>query len=147
MNKTNVPEKFLKPFRKVFVSQVNEGWMEGDVLMVRLDSDTVLDCHMVWLQGRVESVSAARDKFILRDVDGKQISVSNFSASPGGGGWVELGLYVQVIGQIVQDVQQHRSVKSTKVCDLSSKPHEQSMWEVEVKELQNLLKQKIKIVV
>ena len=22
----------------------------GDVLMVRLDSDTVLDCHMVWLQ-------------------------------------------------------------------------------------------------
>ena len=39
----------------------------------------------------------------------------------GGGGWVELGLYVQVIGQIVQDVQQHRSVKSTKVWNVKKR--------------------------
>ena len=115
---------------------------------------------MVWVQGTVESVSADRESASLSDGKGSSIRLLNLSTTPGNisrsylapmifflfiGGcqWLRGGLYIQVIGQLMEVKLGQAQIKCTKLTDQTSNKHCQKMWDMEVSELHNLLSGKI----
>ena len=97
-----VPEKFLKPFNKFHLSQINRAFKsdtEDWKVPVVGDSGASVTCYMVWVQGHVARVN--RDE----DADGAPtVTVDSLSSSPGGCGWLRSGQYVQLVGQLVDGV-------------------------------------------
>lgn len=146
MSGAELSDKFLRPFYKLFARQLREAWPDGkDIWRVKLDDRTTLDCQMVWLQGNIVALSLQEDELAIEDISGARVKVVNCSASPGASSWIQIGQYIQVIGAIEQ-AGVLPTIRCTKLADRSDNFHEQSMWEVEVRELQNLLCKKIKLI-
>jgi len=145
MSLSKVSDRLLMPFYKVFARQIHSGYAEGDVWKVSLDNETNIDCHMVWIQGRVVSLNKMNDELVIGESDDTQTRVINISSSTGGWSWVQTGHYVQVIGQIVFQTNIFIAIKCTKLVNLSHNSHVEAMWEVEVEELHNLIRGKVQI--
>ena len=85
MAEISVPEKFNLPFYKLQISQVNKCKYNNrneDWIAV-LETGKEISCHMVWVQGTVESVSADRESASLSDGKGSSIRLLNLSTTPG----------------------------------------------------------------
>ena len=69
-----VPDKFLKPFYKFHLSQLNgaaAGRAEGEWLVPVSGGGSVAAC-MVWLQGSVTQLNLAEDSLVLEEEGGGQ---------------------------------------------------------------------------
>ena len=53
----DVQEKFLKPFVKFHLHQINkaEKWGDEGDWQVKIGDGTLISCYMVWVQGQVNS--------------------------------------------------------------------------------------------
>lgn len=131
-----VPDKFLKPFYKVTLGQLLGGKWDNTNWQVALDSNNVLPCYMVWVQGTI--IDDGNAELTVQDSTG-QAKVVNTNASPGGVNWVKKGLYIQVLGQILGVFEGKAHIKCTKMVDMSDNSHSKQMWDLEVSELQNVL--------
>ena len=144
MSDISVPPKFLKPFYKFRLSQLNAAELRGGEWVVPIleggDNNNV-QCHMVWIQGEVSSVSRDSDSLVLSDTSGGSVTIDSVSSTPLATGQRTQGQYLQVIGQLVT----RDRVKCSKITDLTHNKHCQQMWDLEVTELQNLLAGKIVI--
>jgi len=58
-----VPEKFLKPFYKVSVAQLNGAWMRGGIWRQQFGK-TEVELGMVWLQVLISSFWIFRGHFL-----------------------------------------------------------------------------------
>ena len=141
MSDIPVPPKFLKPFYKFRLSQLNKAEPSGGEWVVPIceGGDNSVQCHMVWVQGEVTSVSG--DSLVLRDNSGGSLTIDSVSSAPLASGQLTQGQYLQVIGQLVS----RSKVKCSKITDLTHNKHCQHMWDLEVTELHNLLAGKIVI--
>ena len=143
MSDISVPPKFLKPFYKFRLSQLNAAELSGGEWSVPIceGGDNNVRCHMVWVQGEVTSVSGDSDSLVLSDTSGGSVTIDSVSSTPLATGQLTQGQYLQVIGQLVAT----NKIKCSKVTDLTHNKHCQQMWDLEVSELQNLLAGKIVI--
>ena len=144
MSDISVPPKFLKPFYKFRLSQLNAAELRGGEWVVPIleggDNNNVR-CHMVWVQGEVTSVSSDSDSLVLSDTSGCTVTIDSVISTPLATGQLTQGRYLQVIGQLVA----RNKIKCSKITDLTTNKHCQQMWDLEVSELQNLLAGKIVI--
>ena len=138
MSDIPVPDKFLRPFVKFHLHQVNRASKSGQSWTVELGGDHVT-LDMVWVQGRVTSVNISQDTLTLVDTSGGQVTVDTISSSPGGCGWLGVDQYIQVIGQVISNTK----IRCSKLTDLSLNKHCQQMWDLEVTELDNLISDKV----
>ena len=138
MSDIPIPDKFLRPFVKVHLHQLNRASKTGKKWTVDVAGNNVT-LDMVWVQGRVTSVNISQDILTLVDTSGGLVTVDDISSSPGGCDWVGVDQYIQVIGQVVNN----NKVRCDKLTDLSLNKHCQQMWDLEVTELHNLLSDKV----
>lgn len=136
----DVQDKFLKPFVKFHLHQINKAESVGDEgdWQVKLGDGTLISCYMVWVQGEVTGVNREEDTLTLSDKCGGHVTVETVSVSPGNGNWAWLKdkeQYIQVIGQLIAPDR----IRCTKVTDLTEQRHCIQMWDLEVSELHNLL--------
>lgn len=131
-----VPEKFLKPFFKVSVAQLNEAWKREEVWRQQFGK-TKIELRMVWLQGVVENVDRENDWLEMSE-EGARVRVLGVSSSPGGDAWVNEGQYIQVIGQ-PRGEEGEPYVECKTLRDLTSSRVAKDLWPLEVAELQGLL--------
>ena len=134
MTEVPVPDKFLKPFYKFHLTQLKQAVRSGSEWRVALQGGSSLQVSMVWVQGRVKEVNTAENILVLEEA-GAEVIVDTLSASPGGCGWLALGQYIQVVGELVRSDR----VRCSKMTDLSRNKHCQGMWDLEVSELHALL--------
>ena len=144
MSEIQVPEKFLKPFYKFHLSQINRAFKsdsEDWKVPVGGDSGASVTCHMVWVQGHVARVNRDEDVLVLSEAadGGHTVTVDSLSSSPGGCGWVRSGQYVQVVGQLVDGAR----LRCSKITNLTEDKHCHQMWDLEVAELHSVLTGKI----
>lgn len=131
-----VPEKFLKPFYKLSVAQLNEAWKRDGVWRQQFGK-TEVELGMVWLQGVVELLDRENDWLEMSQEDAR-VRVLGVSSSPGGDAWVNEGQYIQVIGQ-PNGEDGERYVECKTLRDLTSSRVAKDLWPLEVAELQGLL--------
>ena len=71
MSEIQVPEKFLKPFYKFHLSQINRAFKSSSqdwkVPVGDRDSGDCVSCHMVWVQGKVKSLNTSEDTLVLTE--------------------------------------------------------------------------------
>jgi len=131
-----VPEKFLKPFYKISVAQLNGAWMR-DAVWRQQFGKTEVKLGMVWLQGVVETLDRENDWLEMSE-ENARVRVLGVSSSPGGDAWVNEGQYIQVIGQ-PREEEGKPYVECKTLRDLSSSRVAKDLWPLELAELQGLL--------
>ena len=96
MSDITVAAKFLKPFYKFTLKQLSSAELSSEnEWVIQTSADSVLRCHMVWVQGTVTSVSG--DTLLLSDSSGAVVTVESISSSPVGAAQAKTGQYLQVI--------------------------------------------------
>jgi len=136
VSQQQVPEKFLKPFYKLSVAQLNGAWKREGVWKQQFGK-TEVELGMVWLQGVVESLDREND-WLEMSQGNARVRVLGVSSSPGGDAWVNEGQYIQVIGQPSgEEGEPYVDCKTLR--DLTSSRVAKDLWPLEVAELQGLL--------
>ena len=142
-----VPDRFNKPFYKLALPQLTKARKERGEWVVGLEGGrgAVLALHMVWLQGVVQGLDRDRGSLELEE-DGVRVKVVGLSGVPGAGEGVEVGNYVQVIGQVQGLEGGQVKVEAKVVRDLTSCKVARQLWPLEVRELHNLLSEQSTII-
>ncbi|KAK2833226.1 hypothetical protein Q5P01_017115 [Channa striata] len=109
---------------------------EGYVL--RLGRGRSLLVSLVWMQGTVLDVQLDRDTVLLMDETGT-FAVQGINSIPKGKPCLSAGKYVMVMG-VVQAVSPEPVIRAVKMADLSELAAlHRRMWKLEVEELQQVL--------
>ncbi|KAM6966949.1 recQ-mediated genome instability protein 2 [Tautogolabrus adspersus] len=142
MNKT-AGERKRPPPVKVLSAQLrtaeNRGKADsGDGWSVKLGKGRSLAVSLVWMQGTVLEVQVDRNTVLLMDETGT-FGVQGVKSIPKGKPCLSQGKYVMVMGVILA-VSPEPVIRAVKMADLSelSALHRR-MWKLEVEELQRLL--------
>ncbi|XP_034751127.1 recQ-mediated genome instability protein 2 [Etheostoma cragini] len=110
----------------------------GDGCVIRLGRGRSLLVSLVWMQGTVLEVQLDRDTVLLMDETGT-FAVQGVNNIPKGKPCLSQGKYVMVMG-VVQAVSPEPVIRAVKMADLSElAAHHRQMWKLEVEDLQQVL--------
>ncbi|KAG8006833.1 RecQ-mediated genome instability protein 2 [Nibea albiflora] len=142
MSKTN-EEKKRPPPVKVLSGQLRTAESRrtpssGDAYAVRLGRGRSLLVSLVWMQGTVLEVQLDRNTVLLMDETGT-FAVQGVNSIPKGKPCLSQGKYVMVMG-VIQAVSPEPVIRAVKMADLSELATlHRRMWKLEVEELQEVL--------
>ncbi|XP_030264082.1 recQ-mediated genome instability protein 2 [Sparus aurata] len=110
----------------------------GDAFTVRLRGGRSLLASLVWMQGTVLELQLDRNTVLLMDETGT-FAVQGVNNIPKGKPCLSQGTYVMVMG-VIQAVSPEPVIRAVKMADLSELAAlHRRMWKLEVEELQRLL--------
>ncbi|XP_003964898.1 recQ-mediated genome instability protein 2 [Takifugu rubripes] len=137
MSKTETEKKRPPPV-KVLSSQLRTAENCGDSYCVRPGKGRSLLVSLVWMQGTVMEVQLDRDSVLLMDETGT-FTVQGVKGIPKGKPCLSPGKYVMVMG-VIQAASPEPRVRAVKMADLSELAalHRRT-WKLEVEELQQVL--------
>ncbi|XP_060921463.1 recQ-mediated genome instability protein 2 [Labrus mixtus] len=137
MNKTT-GEKKRPPPVKVLSGQLRTAADSGDGWSIKLGKGRSLAVSLVWMQGTVVEVQIDRNTVLLMDETGT-FGVQGVNSIPKGKPCLSQGKYVMVMGVILA-VSPEPVIRAVKMADLSELAAlHRRMWKLEVEELQQLL--------
>ncbi|XP_041633973.1 recQ-mediated genome instability protein 2 [Cheilinus undulatus] len=142
MNNTAVEKKRPPPVKvlsgQLRTAQKRETADGGDGVLIKLGKGRTLLVSLVWMQGTVLEVQLDRNTVLLMDETGT-FAVHGVNNIPKGKPCLSQGKYVMVMGVIVA-ISPEPVIRAVKMADLSelSALHRR-MWKLEVEELQRLL--------
>ncbi|XP_010728857.1 recQ-mediated genome instability protein 2 [Larimichthys crocea] len=141
MFKTN-EEKKRPPPVKVLSGQLRTAehrrTPSGDAYAIRPGRGRSLLVSMVWMQGTVLEVQLDRNTVLLMDETGT-FAVQGVNSIPKGKPCLSQGKYVMVMG-VIQAVSPEPVIRAVKMADLSELATlHRRMWKLEVEELQEVL--------
>jgi len=139
---SQVQERFLKPFHKITIGQLNKAWKKEGAWR-QYFGKTEVELGMVWLQGVVENLDKDSDWLEISE-EHNRVKVLGVSSSPGGDNWLQVGQYIQVIGQLKGE-ESDPHVLCMNVRDLTLSRVAKDLWPLEVAELQGLLAGRLSI--
>ncbi|XP_073350963.1 recQ-mediated genome instability protein 2 [Pagrus major] len=110
----------------------------GDTFAVRLRGGRALLVSLVWMQGTVLELQLDRNTVLLMDETGT-FAVQGVNNIPKGKPCLSQGKYVMVMG-VIQAISPEPVIRAVKMADLSELAAlHRRMWKLEVEELQRLL--------
>ncbi|CAG12226.1 unnamed protein product, partial [Tetraodon nigroviridis] len=131
------PEKKRAPPVKVLSSQLRTAESCGDSFVVRLRKGRSLAVSPVWMQGTVLEVQLDGDSLLLMDETGT-FTVQGVKSVPKGKPCLSEGKYVMVMG-VIQAASPEPLIRAVKMADLSQLAAlHRRMWKLEVEELQQV---------
>ncbi|KAK1805240.1 hypothetical protein P4O66_019575 [Electrophorus voltai] len=138
----NCLEKTRKPPVKVLSSQLREAAlsakMEYCIKRLGRGKSTPLVVSIVWMQGTVVEVQFDQNTVLLLDETGNFL-VSGINNIPKGKPCLSLGKYVMVMG-VIQSHSPEPVLRAVKIADLSDNAViHRRMWKYEVEDLQQTL--------
>ncbi|XP_034568084.1 recQ-mediated genome instability protein 2 [Notolabrus celidotus] len=142
MNRTNIDKKRPSPV-KVLSGQLrtaeNRGAADsGDGCVIKLGKGRSLPVSLVWMQGTVLEVQLDRNTVLLMDETGT-FAVQGVNNIPRGKPCLCQGKYVMVMGVILA-ASPEPVIRAVKMADLSELAAlHRRMWKLEVQELQQLM--------
>ncbi|XP_054615379.1 recQ-mediated genome instability protein 2 [Dunckerocampus dactyliophorus] len=114
------------------------GEPSGGGWVVRLTRARFLSVSLVWMQGTVLEVQLELDSVLLMDETGT-FAVQGVNSIPKGKPCLSSGKYVMVMGA-VQAVSPEPVIRAVKMADLSEQADlHRKMWKLEVEDLQQVL--------
>ncbi|XP_071373967.1 recQ-mediated genome instability protein 2 [Centroberyx affinis] len=140
MNKTEktAGERKRPPPVKLLSGQLREGKLSGDECLVRAGHGGSVPVSMVWMQGTVLEVQLDRNTVLLLDETGTFV-VQGVNNIPKGKPCLSQGKYVMVMGAI-QAISPEPVIRAVKMADLSQRAAlHRRMWKLEVEDLQQVL--------
>ncbi|XP_028311642.1 recQ-mediated genome instability protein 2 [Gouania willdenowi] len=132
-------EKRRPPPVKVLSGQLRVARsLSGESWVIRPGRGRTLPVSLVWMQGTVLEVHLDSDSVLLMDETGT-FTVQGVSGIPRGKPCLSPGKYVMVMG-VIQAVSPEPLIRAVKIADLSvlAAVH-RHMWKLEVEELQDVL--------
>uniref|UniRef100_A0A1A8FQ26 RecQ-mediated genome instability protein 2 n=1 Tax=Nothobranchius korthausae TaxID=1143690 RepID=A0A1A8FQ26_9TELE len=142
LEKTVVDRKRPPPV-KVLSGQLRAAGLRGaagseEGFVIRAGRARSLRVSLVWMQGTVLDVQLDRDTVLLMDETGT-FTVQGVNSTPRGKPCLCQGKYVMVMG-VVQAVSPEPVIRAVKMADLSDfAALHRRMWKLEVEELQQML--------
>ncbi|KAM3598965.1 uncharacterized protein V6R79_024800 [Siganus canaliculatus] len=139
---TNVERKRPPPV-KVLSGQLRTARSQrtadgGDSYAIRLGGGRSLQVSLVWMQGTVLEVQLDRNTVLLMDETGT-FAVQGINSVPKGKPCLSQGKYVMVMG-VIQGVSPEPVIRAVKMADLSELAAlHRRMWKLEVEDLQQAL--------
>ncbi|XP_051244058.1 recQ-mediated genome instability protein 2 [Dicentrarchus labrax] len=136
-------ERKRPPPVKVLSGQLRtaENWGtadSGDGCVIRLGRGRSLPVSLVWMQGTVLEVQLDRNTVLLMDETGT-FAVQGVNNIPKGKPCLSQGKYVMVMG-VIQAVSPEPVIRAVKMADLSELAAlHRRMWKLEVEDLQQVL--------
>lgn len=110
----------------------------GDGVQIRVGPGRSLLVSLVWMQGTVLEVQLDRNTVLLLDETGT-FTVQGVNSIPKGKPCLIQGKYVMVMG-VIQAVSPEPVIRAVKVADLSEQAElHRRMWKLEVQDLQEVL--------
>lgn len=124
-----------EPARKIFVKQCTNLIIDNKLELSKrhrkwkLIKNKTISVGLVWIQGVIINVSESHDIVTVDDGTGT-ILITGIKDAPGVGSWIQKGLYLMVIGELLTttpDVK-IRAVKLTQLLE----PNAEILWITEV---------------
>ncbi|XP_071326786.1 recQ-mediated genome instability protein 2 [Trachinotus anak] len=140
--RTNMERKRPPPV-KVLSAQLRTAESQGpagggDGYVIRPGRGRSLPVSLVWLQGTVLEVQLDRNTVLLLDETGT-FAVQGVNNIPKGKPCLSQGKYVMVMG-VIQAISPEPVIRAVKMADLSERAAlHRRMWKLEVEELQQVL--------
>ncbi|CAL4169915.1 unnamed protein product [Meganyctiphanes norvegica] len=128
--------KFDQPARKFRAVDIEQLVCKNDQWWYKGSSGQV-QVILVWLQGRVVSLSPDKTQVELED-DGWTLPLKNCHTIPGGNSWLQEGQYVMVVGEVKGDTG-NVAIHVLKMADLSSNSVHKTTWPLEVQEIKSII--------